>query len=76
MDEVKNNKTNLELRIAYLDISKQLGAENESIDEAWDVYDKLKIAYSLEVMSYLFCVLIKTTTTTNFETFREIKFTG
>jgi hypothetical protein len=74
MDEVNNSKTNLDLRIAYFDISKQLGAENESIDETWDVYDKLKSAYSLEVMSY-FCVL-KKTTTTNFETFREIKFIG
>jgi hypothetical protein len=47
MDE---NKLNLEIRIKYLDYSKQLGVEKETIDETWDVYDKIKFAFSLEVL--------------------------
>ena len=52
MDEqLKSSKSSLEVRISYLEYSKQLGVEKESIDEAWDVHDKIKFAYSLEVDS-------------------------
>ena len=47
---MEENKSNLEIRIKYLEHSKELGVEKETIDETWDVYDKIKFAYSLEVV--------------------------
>lgn len=44
MDE--DNKT---LRKTYLELTLELQADVNSINEAWSVYDKIKFAYFLEV---------------------------
>lgn len=51
MDELRENKPNTDSRGIYLDFSKQLCVDKETIDETWDVYDKIKFAYSLEVVA-------------------------
>jgi hypothetical protein len=42
--EVGNN-----MKGNFIELAKNLGADPENIDEAWNLFDKLKDAYSLEV---------------------------